>query len=190
MSVICTNIVMRVVVVKVAVDRSRRIACRRFAGLRCRFDLPPLKKRRQFICLRVAISALAALSVPPFFTCKTMFVRPRIGRRQQHCPRLVRENARRVRRRRRGARRKSLQHLSVSARCRGRCCRRGGRESRCNICMYPPVAAAGVAGAARGESRCNICLYPPVAAAGVAGAARGESRWCTCLYSLIAAACV
>ena len=29
MSVICTNIVMRVVVVKVAVDRSRRIACRR-----------------------------------------------------------------------------------------------------------------------------------------------------------------
>ena len=183
MSVICTNIMMRVVVVKVAVDRSRRIACRRFAGLTCRRS----KKRRQFICLRAAISALAAivcaLSAPPFYACKTMFVRPRIGRRQQHCPRLVRENARRVRRRRRGARRKSLQHLSVSARCRGRCFRWSGRErSQLHLLVSARCRGRRCRRGARGKSVVHMSVFTYRRGMCLSGAAQGVAAFVSSLF--------
>ena len=169
MSVICTNIAVRVVVVKVAVDRSRRVACRRFAGLTC---------RRSKNAVNLSVCALLSLRLRRCPCRRFLHARPCLSvllrKPAADSLRLVREMRRRVRRRRRGARRKSLQDLSVSARCRGRCCRRGGRESRCNICLYLPVAAAGVAGGAEGKVVATFACIRPLPRQVFVGAAQGR----------------
>ena len=151
---------MRVVVVKVAVDRSRRIAT---AVLRV--CVAVLTCRRSKNAVNLSVCALLSLRLRRCPCRRFLHARPCLSvllrKPAADSLRLVREMRRRGRCCRRSARRKSLQHLSVSACCRGRRCRRGARgKSVVHMSVFAYRRGMCLSGAAQGVAAFVSSLFP------------------------------